>query len=119
MFLFEHEAECDLENHRIHDGPRGSKAQEVQGLFVLNLDKSVQLQMETQVLAGKELVHATLVSKNGKQMPIGAQLMRLIRTLCWHPECEISHPVPPDKKDEIELMPFRVTLRNDNSPERT
>jgi hypothetical protein len=115
MFVFETEPNCDLENHRIHDGPRGSKAQDVKGMFVLNLDKAVQLQLETQVLGGRELVHATLVTKNGKQMPIGAQLMRLIRTLCWPADAAISHPVPPDKKDEIELHPFKVTLRNDNS----
>lgn len=117
-FRFEHEEKALVEDARILDGPKATEPGTVGGFFAMNFDKATQLQCEIKIINGHEHVYATLVQRNGKHMPIGAALMRQIRTWFWDDRYHIVYPVPPLIDGEIEIHPYSVILRNEGSPER-
>jgi hypothetical protein len=113
MFIFEHSIGAETERYRIRSGPKATKRQSSTGHFVVGLEKGVQVQLEACILNGQEAVHCQLITEQGQHLPIGSELMRLIRGLMWHPECIISFRVPPHNPDVVEVNPYRITLLNE------
>lgn len=109
-----HEVSAKVEEARVTDGPHASKKGELRGLFAMNLDKNTQLQVETKQFRNREILHAKLVSRKGRTMPIGVPLLRQIRTWFWPDSCTIVTPIGPLIEGEVELDPYLTTLINES-----